>query len=124
MRKRRLIVPTFCIIGVLVVGVAGLILYKRDPKQGVIVSGDLKPADVEQIQQDYCRLRWTNFHRALAAGDLPFLLGSIRELAFGRIREIGSPTDGCAVVHTGYVWSSRVVRVCDLTLTTNGWTLP
>jgi hypothetical protein len=101
-----------------------LVFYGRDPNNAVTIRGGLKPQEVIQIERDYCRLRWANFHKAVAAHNLPFVLSCIRELAFGRIREIGSPSAGCAVVYTGYVWNSRVDWVCDLTLTTNGWTLP
>ncbi len=100
----------------------GLILYGLG--KPVLVAGQLTPQDVAAIQQDYHRLQRQNVRNALTSADPLFLLVSLRELAFGRIRKVGSPRDGCAVVSTGYVWSSDTVWVCDLVRTTNGWRLP
>jgi len=90
----------------------------------VSVTGNLTQQDVAAIRRDYGRLQRQNVSKALVSADPLFLLGSLKDLALGRVREIGGPLDGCGVVRAGYVWSSCPLWVCDLVRSTNGWRLP
>ena len=120
MKKHRIIALALALGATILL--ASLALYGRG--KPVLVSGQLTPQEVGAIQRDYSRLKRQNVRKALASADPLFVLGALRELAFGRVRKVGSPLDGCAVVSTGYVWSSDTVWVCDLVRTTNGWRLP
>lgn len=120
MKKRRIIAFVSLLGAILLL--TGLVLYGRGTP--VLVAGQLTAQEVTAIQQDYHRLQRQNVSKALASADPHFMLGALREVAFGRIRKVGSPLDGCAVVSTGYVWSSDTVWACDLVRTTNGWRLP
>jgi hypothetical protein len=120
MRKHR-IIALASLLGAMLL-LTGLALYGRG--KPVAVSGQLTPQDVTTIQRDYYRLKRQNVRKALASADPLFLLGALRELAFGRIRRVGSALNGCAAVSTGYVWSTDTIWVCDLVRTTNGWRLP
>src|ERR1051325_704370 len=119
--KKRLIVA-FVLLVVILLSIASLTFYGRgNPVQ---VAGQLSPQDVATIRRDYQRLQRQKVSQTLASADPLFLLSSLREVAFGRVREVGSPLPGYAVVRTGYVWSSNTVWVCDLVRGSNGWRLP
>ena len=120
--KKRLKIALALVLGVAAL-LAGLALYGRS-KPMLVSSGNLTPQEVSSIQRDYARLQWQNARKALASANPIFLAGCLRELAFGRVRAVGSPLDGCAVVSTGYVWSTNTVWVCDLVRGSNGWRLP
>jgi hypothetical protein len=119
MKKRITIILACLAIGAML---ACLVLYGRN--KPVQVSGGLTPQDVVLIRRDYARLQRQNVRKALASANPLFLLTSLRELAFGRVLGVGSPLDGCAVVSTGYAWSTNTVWVCDLVRRTNVWCLP
>ena len=121
MKKRRVIALAVA-FGV-VVSIAALTMYGRG--QPVLVSsGRLTLQEVSTIQRDHSRLQWENVRKALTSADPFFLVGSLRNIAFVRVREIGSPLAGYAVVRTGYVWNSNTVWDCDLVRGSNGWHVP
>src|SRR3954471_25007827 len=120
--KEHLKIALALVLGVAAL-LAGLALYGRS-KPLLVSSGNLTPQEVSSIQRDYSRLQWQNARKAMASANPIFLAGCLRELAFGRVRAVGSPLDGYAVVSSGYVWSTSTVWVCDLVRTTNGWRLP
>jgi hypothetical protein len=119
MKKRLAVIFAFLAIGALL---ACLVLCGRN--KPILVSGSFTSQDVVTIRRDYARLQRQNVRKALVAAKPLFLLTSLRELAFGRVLTVGSPLEGCAVVRTGYVWSTNTVWACDLVRRTNGWCLP
>ena len=120
MKKHRIIALALALGATILL--ASLAFFDRS--KPVFVSGQLTPKEVSAIQRDYDSLKRQNVLKALASTDPVFLARSLQELAFGRVRSVGSPLDGLAVVSTGYVWSTNTVWVCDLVRRNNGWRLP